>query len=422
MWSHLREKGIGLPKITSSEIDKQIVPVLRRMEEAGIKLDVPFINNMAGEIEGKLLAIEKKIYMLAGLDFNINSPAQMAEVLFDKLKLPAADLKKTKTGISTAAFELKKLESKHKIIKPILEYRELSKLQTTYLKPLPTLVDEHDRLHTHYGQDTSTGRITSSEPNLQNIPIKGEWGGEIRRAFITDEGNLLIAADYSQIELRVVACLADDTAMKKAFFDGEDIHTRTASEIFNVAVNKATRAQRNIAKTVNFAVLYGQSPYGLAQTLGIDQHDAAEYIKRYFTIHAGIKSYVEGIVDKAHRLGYVETLFGFKRPLPDINSSYRAVAEAQERMAINTPVQGTAAEILKLAMIKLDKELSKSDYFGQVKMLLTVHDEIVIEAPKKIAADVAKLVLDVMGQVINLCVPLKAEVGTGKNWAEAKKS
>lgn len=426
MWSHLKDKGIALPKVSWEKINQDILPVLRKMEKTGIKLDVKKMDGTAKEVQGKAEKLEKEVYKNAGEKFNINSPSQMAEILFEKLKLPTKDLKKTKTGISTAASELQKLESGpkgvpsgHKIIKYILEYRELSKLLSTYLKPLPLLVDKNSRLHTHYGQDTSTSRINSSEPNLQNIPIKGEWGEKIRSTFVAEEGMVLVAADYSQIELRVVACLAQDQSMLESFKKGEDIHTRTASEIFNIPLNKVTSAQRRVAKTVNFGVLYGQSPYGLAQTLGIDQKVAAEYINQYFIKHPGIMNYCNRMIDLAHKEGKVETLFGFTRALPNINSPYRNMADSEERMAINAPVQGTAAEVLKLAMIELDKKLESKK---GPRMLLTVHDELVVESPKAMAPEISKLVKDIMENVIQLCIPLKAEVGFGENWAEAKRS
>jgi DNA polymerase I len=426
MWSHLKDKGIALPKVSWEKINQDILPVLRKMEKTGIKLDVKKMDGIAKEVQGKAEKLEKEVYKNAGEKFNINSPSQMAEILFEKLKLPTKDLKKTKTGISTAASELQKLESGpkgvpsgHKIIKYILEYRELSKLLSTYLKPLPLLVDKNSRLHTHYGQDTSTSRINSSEPNLQNIPIKGEWGEKIRSTFVAEEGMVLVAADYSQIELRVVACLAQDQSMLESFKKGEDIHTRTASEIFNIPLNKVTSAQRRVAKTVNFGVLYGQSPYGLAQTLGIDQKVAAEYINQYFIKHPGIMNYCNRMIDLAHKEGKVETLFGFTRALPNINSPYRNMADSEERMAINAPVQGTAAEVLKLAMIELDKKLESKK---GPRMLLTVHDELVVESPKAMAPEISKLVKDIMENVIQLCIPLKAEVGFGENWAEAKRS
>lgn len=420
MWDHLEEKGIRLPKISSEEINQKIGPVLRKMEEAGIEIDVKLLNNMAKDIEIRLKQIEEQIFSLAGEEFNISSPTQMADILYKKLSLSTNEIKRTKSGFSTAANELKKLEKDHKIIKPILEYREISKLLSTYLRPLPLLVDENTRLHTTYGQDTSTGRLTSSEPNLQNIPIKGEWGGEVRKAFVASAGMTLVAADYSQIELRVVACLAQDSAMMEAFRTGVDIHSRTAAEIFNTSIEKVTTAQRRVAKTVNFGVLYGMSPYGLSQALEIDPEKAAEYINKYFTIHTGIKNYVERMIDFASKNGYVETLFGFRRSLPNINSHDHYVAMSEERMAINAPVQGAAAEILKIAMIELDNKLS-SRSLKHSKMLLTVHDEIIVECPEKEVDEVAKIIKDAMENAVSLCVPMEAEVESGKNWGEMKK-
>lgn len=421
MWSHLKDSGISLPKITSKEINKQIVPVLRRMEATGIKINVKLLNNLAKDVESKTKVIERRIWKLSGEEFNINSPIQMAEILYKKIKLSTTDIKKTKNGYSTAANELKKLEKKHKIIKPILEYRELSKLLTTYLKPLPLLVDQNSRLHTNYGQDTTTGRLTSNEPNLQNIPIKGELGQKIRKAFVASPGMKLISADYSQIELRVVACLADDKIMKEAFNSNEDIHAKTAAEIFGTSISKVNSNQRRVAKTVNFGVLYGMSPYGLSEALSIDQSEAAEFINRYFQVHIGIKNYCNRMIRQAHDEGYVETLFGFKRTLPNINSHYRNIAEAEERMAINTPVQGTAAEILKLAMIELEEKLNILNKKGlKAQMLLTIHDELIVEVADSAVSKVAKIVKEVMEEVIHLCVPIVAEVKVGRSWGEMK--
>lgn len=417
MWSHLKDKSIILPKITSEEINKQVDPVLRKMEKNGIKIDVTGFNKLADEIKSKIEKIEKEIFASCRSEFNLNSPSQLAEVLFVTLKLPVNDLKKTKTGISTAASELEKIAESHPVVRYILQYRELNKLYSTYLKPLPLIADQKDRLHTTYGQDTTTGRITSNEPNLQNIPIKGEIGEKIRKLFVSSPGMSLISADYSQIELRVVACLAEDQKMLDAFKRGEDIHADTASEIFNISKAKITRDQRRIAKAVNFGIVYGQSAYGLSQALKIDQHDAAAYIKNYFDAHTGIKKYINTVIDKAHKDGFVETLFGYRRYLPNINSHMRTVADAEERMAINTPVQGTAAEILKLAMIELDKRISG---ITSVRMLLTVHDEIVIECSDDKKEEIVELVKNIMENIIKLCIPIIAEVGIGKNWSEAK--
>lgn len=418
MWSHLKEKFIKAPNLTSQEIDQAVKPVLRKMEATGIRLDCDALKKLDQRLSKQLLLLENKIKAIANIDFNVNSPIQLADVLFNDLKLPTDDLKRTKTGISTAASELKKIAAAHPIIPLILEQRELAKLISTYLKPLPILVDENSRLHTTYGMETSTGRLTSSEPNLQNIPIKGKYGNDIRAAFIASDGYKLISADYSQIELRIVACLAEDKAMIKSFENGEDIHTRTASEIFEVSLNKVTRDQRRIAKAVNFGIVYGQTPFGLSQTLSIETSKAAEYIMHYFEIHKGIKQYITNMIEAAHGEGYVETIFGMRRYLPNINSRIRYIAEGEERMAINTPVQGTAAEVLKLAMIKLDKKLTTD--FPAASMLLTVHDELVVEAPSSQADKVALVIKETMENVLKLCIPIEVSLGSGKNWAETK--
>lgn len=442
--------GIQIPQITAEEINEQIKPVLTKMEDAGICIDCEALRSLDERLTDKLRAIEVKIHEKAGHDFNIGSPVQMADLLFKELKLPSEGLKRTKSGVSTAAQELKKIESSHPIIPLILEQRELAKLVSTYLKPLPLLVDENSRLHTTYGLETSTGRLTSSEPNLQNIPIRGAYGSEVRSAFVASHGMKLIAADYSQIELRVVACMAKDTAMIEAFLQGEDIHSRTAAEIFGVPQSEVNSDQRRKAKAVNFGIVYGQTPYGLSQALSIPVEEAAEYIKKYFEVHTGIKSYINEMIEKAHSDGYVETVFGTRRYLPNINSHIRYIAEAEERMAINMPVQGTAAEILKLAMIELDRKLSSINYQvsnnGQVKkgssnslklkslndhcnltldscgarMLLTVHDEIVVEAPETEAEKVAEIVKETMENAVKLCVPIEVSLGIGDNWGSAK--
>jgi len=409
--------GCKIPHKKWSDIDCEVSPVLREMEKTGIKLDVKVLQSLSKKLTAKSQKLEASIQKMAGKEFNVSSPSQLSDILFKKLKLPTVDIKRNKSGISTGAAELMKLRGEHKIVDKILEYRELSKLISTYLEPLPKLVDENSRLHTTFGEDTRTSRLTSSNPNLQNIPIRGDFGPEIRKAFIAEPGNKLVSADYSQIELRVVACLAADKAMIDAFDSGVDIHSRTASELFDVPVGKVTHDQRRLAKTVNFGVLYGISPYGLSQALGIPQSKAAEYIMRYFKVHEGIKRYCEEQIAMAKKHGYVETLFGFRRKLPEINSDNRVIAEGAQRMAINTPVQGTAAEVLKLAMIKLSSKLPKS-----AKMLLTVHDELIVEVPEKQSAKVAETMRSVMENEVKLCVPVEVEVGIGNNWDEAKRN
>lgn len=444
MWSHLKGKIIHVPDITSAEIEEQLEPVLRAMEERGILLDIEGFKKLEGKLSKRVEELEALIYNLAEGGFNIDSPSQMAEILFQKLKLPSEELKRTKTGPSTAASELNKIKDEHPIVAPILEYRELSKLLSTYLKPLPALADTNCRLHTHYAQDAATGRLTSNNPNLQNIPIGGRWGDEIRKAFQASPGKVLIAADYSQIELRIVACLAEDKVMIESFTSGRDIHTETAADVFKKKPEEVSADERRFAKTINFGVLYGMSPYGLSQALGIGADSAAEYIRRYNEVYSGIRAYCLRMVKEAKEKGYVETLFGMRRTLPNIKSHNRFLAEAEERMAINTPVQGTAAEILKLAMIELDRKLNpKSEAriskkiqnlnsknqepetyhltSGEAQLLLTVHDELVVEAPEEKAEEVAALIKDVMENIITLCAPIEVEIGIGKNWTECKK-
>lgn len=418
--------GIKIPRITADKINNAVKPVLRAMEKIGIRIDVQVFKKLEKSLSKDLNRITQKIYKLAGHEFNISSPSQLAIVLFNELKLPTKDLKKAQGGFSTAAHELKKIENKNKIIPLILEYREISKLISTYLKPLPLLVDKNARLHTTYGLETSTGRINSAEPNLQNIPIKGSYGTKIRSAFIASPGMKLIAADYSQIELRVVACLAQDKAMMTAFKNGEDIHAKTAAEIFGVQIDKITHDQRRKAKAVNFGIVYGQTPYGLSQALSIPLDEAALYIKNYFDIHTGIKNYVNEMIGMGHDKGYVETLFGTKRYLPNLKSHLRFLVEADERIAINTPVQGTAAEILKLAMIELDRCLASGGWRNNSsklptpdsRLLLTVHDELVVEASVKLADSTAKLVKETMENVVKLCVPIEANIVIGDNWSK----
>jgi len=409
--------GCVVPHKKWGDIDRELKPVLRAMEKIGIKIDTKILDQLSSKLKTRSSKLEKEIQKLAGEEFNVASPSQLSDILFQKLKLPTADIKRTKSGISTGASELLKLRGEHKIIDKVLEYRELSKLVSTYLEPLPKLVDKNSRLHTTFGEDTRTGRLSSLNPNLQNIPIRGDFGPEIRSAFVSEPGFKLISADYSQIELRVVACLARDEVMMKAFKDGVDIHSKTASEIFNRSVAKVTHDQRRVAKTVNFGVLYGISPYGLSQTLGIKQEEAARYIMQYFKIHSGIKRYCEEQIAQAKKHGYVETLFGFRRELPDINSSNRNLYESAQRMAINTPVQGTAAEILKLAMIQLQNKLSKKSS----KLILTVHDELIVEAPEKEAEKIAQLMREIMESEVKLSIPVEVEVGIGNNWDEAKR-
>lgn len=431
----------NIPKIKSAEIEKQLDPILRQMEKTGVLVDVKKLESLSKEVGLKIKTLQKEILKSLKSDINLDSPSQLADLLFNKLKLPTEDLKRTQSGFSTAASELFKIKSAHPAIKKILKYRELTKLDSTYLKPLPLLVDSENRLHTSYSQDARTGRLTSSNPNLQNIPIKGMYGEEIRKTIVAKKGYKLVVADYSQIELRIVACLANDFAMLEAFKAGQDIHAQTASFIFHKPIEKVTKDERSNAKTINFGILYGMSPFGLSQALSISQAESARYIMEYFHTHGGVKKYVQNIIDYARENGEVETLFGFKRKLTNINADNRIQRESDERMAVNTPIQGTAAEILKLSMIELNRKLkseirmSKSEtnpkskipnnengkrITGNCKLILTVHDELVVEAPEGQAKEVAKLMKEVMEGVVSLCVPIEVEVGIGNNWAECK--
>lgn len=404
------------------KIEMPLIPVLINMENNGVKLDLDFIEKMSKKAEKELEKVEKDIYKMAGEKFNINSPLQLKEILFDKLKIESGDLRKIKTGISTAAAELEKMKGRHPIIELISLHRELAKLISTYINALPKLVEEKTgRVHTNFNQTiTATGRLSSSDPNLQNIPIKTEMGRELRKAFIAERGYKLIAADYSQIELRVVASLANDKNMISIFKKGGDIHTQTASKIFKVKPEDVTKEMRREAKTINFGITYGMSAFGLSESVGINVHKAQEFIDKYFSIFSGVKKFLEKQKDKAHDLGYVETLFGRKRFLPEINSNVIQIKNQAERMAINHPVQGTAADLIKLAMIKLHDELKKIDS-DDVKMLLQVHDELVFEVREDKIKEVGKIIEDCMESVHKLKVPVKVDIECGDNWEEMEK-
>jgi len=412
----LKEKNnLGLLE----KIEVPLIPVLAKIEENGIMVDTDFLTKMAKGIKQRLKGLESKIHQLAGEKFNIASPLQLKEILFDKLDLATQGLVKTKTGISTAASELEKLRGAHKVIDYIIEFRELSKLSSTYLEALPKLVGADGRVHTSFNQTiTATGRLSSSEPNLQNIPVRTELGQKIRQAFIAPAGFKIISADYSQIELRIIASLANDTKMIASFKNNEDIHTRTAAEINEVSLAEVTKEMRYAAKAVNFGIIYGQGPHGLAQSANISYQKARDFIDRYFLIHQAIYNYLEETKKLAHEMGYVETWFGRRRYLPEINSQMQQVRAGAERMAINHPVQGTAADLLKLAMIAIHAELPKIS--AKTKMILQVHDELVFETPKADVAKVGKFVKDKMESVYQLRAPVEAEVATGDNWGELK--
>ena len=398
-------------------IEMPLVEVLVEMELNGIKIDVDFLNKMGKKVGDRIKALEKSIHEMAKVDFNIASPKQLKEVLFEKLKLSVEGIGKTKTGLSTAADELEKLRGLHPIIELIEEYRELTKLLSTYIEALPAIVEADGRVHTEFNQTvTATGRLSSSNPNLQNIPIRTELGQEIRKAFIAESGNQLISADYSQVELRVIACLAKDTNMMAVFERGEDIHRVTAAKIYGVPLESVTKEMRSAAKEVNFGVLYGMGAWGLAARKKITREQAKEFIEKYFENFKDVKIYIDKMKDDARRDGFVQTLFGRRRYLPEINSGVQQVRASAERMAVNMPIQGTAADLMKIAMIEVVRELKVQS--PKSKVLLQVHDELVIEVPKDEVAKVAKVVDEKMEKIHKLCVPIKVDTEAGENWGE----
>lgn len=399
------------------DVEMPLIPVLYEMEKNGISLDTKFLEKLSEKITNELEKIDTKIYKLAGEEFNINSPAQLKKILFEKLEIPTDGLKKTKTGISTAAGELDKMRDLHPIIDLVSQHRELAKLLSTYVDALPKLVDSNGRIHTSFNQTVaSTGRLSSSDPNLQNIPIRTELGREIRKAFVARPGYKLMAVDYSQVELRVVASLSGDKQMVDGFNAGIDIHTQTAASIYDVSLDEVTKDQRYAAKAINFGVIYGLGPYGLAQNVGISYAEAREFIDKYFEVYSGVKKYLDGIKEQTKKDGFVETLFGRRRYLPDINSGVPQIRSAAERAAINAPVQGTAADLLKMAMIKAFSELSTK--FPQVYMLLQVHDELVFEVPEDKVGIFAEWIRDLMENIYKLAVPIKVDVEVGDNWGD----
>jgi len=414
LFSKLRENG--LEKIYF-DIEMPLISVLVAMETAGIMIQSALLDEMSKELAGEISAIEQRIYFLAGEEFNINSPKQLSSILFTKLGL--SPKRKTKTGFSTGMDVLEDLVEFHDLPQEVLHYRSLTKLKTTYIDVLPGLVNPATgRVHTSFNQTvTATGRLSSSDPNLQNIPIKGAWGKRIRTAFVAEEGNLLLSADYSQVELRVLAHLSGDEGLISAFNENLDIHTRTAAELYGVPLDRVTSEMRRTAKTVNFGVIYGISSFGLSETLNIDRKEAEQYIRQYFDRHPGVKRYVEELIIEATRKGFVTTLFGRKRPVPELNNKNRTVRQLGERLAVNSPIQGTAADIIKIAMINIRKRLDAAS--PAARMILQVHDELLFELPEAELEAVHQLVREEMEGVLKLSVPLKVDIGHGRNWAEA---
>jgi DNA polymerase I len=396
------------------------VPVLAEIKRNGFALDVNLLHDLGKELDREMDRINCTITALAGESFNFNSPKQLATILFDKLGLKP--IRKTKTGYSTDEDTLTQLAAQHDLPAHILACRSLSKLKSTYIDALPALVNpETGRLHTSLNQTVAaTGRLSSTDPNLQNIPVKGDYGLRIREAFIAAPGHVLIAADYSQIEPRILAHLSGDERLLRVFEHGEDIHTATAVDIFNLVPEQITRDMRRIAKTVVFGILYGISPFGLSQTLGIPQQKAREYIDAYFARYSGVKAFMDRTLEEAKRTGYVTTMLGRRRPIPELNSPDATQRGFGERMAINNPIQGSAADLIKMAMIAVSGRLKAE--LPSTKMILQVHDELIFEVPEadvEHAKRLAKSEMERTGVRLGVTVPLKIDIGVGCNWRQA---
>ncbi len=402
------------------ELEMKLIPVLMQMELNGIKIDVPFLESLSVAMARELEQLEHEIYEEAGMEFNINSPQQLGYVLFEKLRLPVQRKTAKTKRYSTDVKVLKKLATyPNRLPKLVLRYRTLAKLKSTYLDTLIKMVEPSTgRLHTSFNQTvTATGRLSSSNPNLQNIPIRGEEGKEIRKGFIAEKGFKLVSADYSQIELRVFAHYSGDPAFKEAFEKGEDVHTKTASEIMGVSPDKVTPDMRRIAKAINFGIIYGMGPQKLSEELEIDLSSAKQYIAAYYERYKGVLAYKEKMIKEAREKGYVTTLFNRRRYVPDIDHPKQVVRAEAERIAVNTPIQGTAADLIKKAMINLHERLNKEGY--KAKMLLQVHDELLFEVPEREVKSVVPLIRGEMENVYPLDVPLKVDIGIGDNWSEA---
>lgn len=415
---HLKEKD--LQKL-NKEIEVPLITTLARMENNGIMIDKEFLARMSKKLNGKIKKQEKKIFELAGCEFNIKSTKQLKEVLFEKLEINIAGIKKTKTGYSTAFSELEKIKNAHPIIEHIQEYRELTKLTSTYIDALPELVNpKTKRVHTSFNQTiTATGRLSSTNPNLQNIPVRRSIGREIRKAFVVPKGYKLLALDYSQIELRIAAHLSKDKEMIKAFSEGRDIHAATAAKVNHIGIKEVDKKMRSEAKAVNFGILYGQGPHGLSMATGMSFAEAKDFILKYFENFQEVKKYLDSRIELAKKQGFVETLFGRKRYLPDINSKLPMLKKASERMAVNTPIQGTAADIIKIAMNKISALLKKLQKDKKnIKMLIQVHDELLFEVREDLSEKFAKIFKKEMEEVAKLKVPLIADVKIGDNWGE----
>ncbi len=420
IWQVYEQQGVAFeaePKFAriAREYDFPLTYILFLMEHKGIKIDPEILESMSAQLGEEYVKLEQEMYSLVGYEFNIASPAQLSEVLFTKLQLPTTGIKKGKTGHSTGQKELDKLRGQHPIIELIERTRELAKLKNTYVDALPKLADEQQRIHTTFNQDVaSTGRLSSTNPNLQNIPVRTDLGRKIRSAFIPDGDKVFVSADYSQFELRLAAVLAGDHEMINDFNGNVDIHTKTASEVYGIPMDDVTKSQRRDAKVINFGILYGMSPHGLSAATGMGFIEAKKFIDRYFELRSPIRKYIDDTLNKARAEGYVETHFGRRRPTPDIYSSNFMVRQGAERAAANMPIQGTEADLMKLAMIEVDRRLD-----GMGEQILQIHDSILIEAPIENADKIAELLKSTMENIApQLGVKLKVDVSIGKNWGE----
>ena len=412
--AELEKQGM---KALYEDIELPLCAVLYRMECAGVAIDRQQLEQFGAMLSQRIDDCEKLIFGYSEGVFNINSTKQLGELLFEKLGLPP--VKKTKTGYSTNAEVLEKLKDKHPIIPAIMDYRMMTKLKSTYADGLMKVIGEDGRIRTTFQNlVTATGRLSSTEPNLQNIPVRTDLGAEIRKMFVPKDGYVLVDADYSQIELRVLAHIADDSVMQQAFISGQDIHTVTASQVFGVAPEEVTALQRRHAKAVNFGIVYGISEFSLSEDIGVSRWEAKDYIDNYLANYSGVRHYMKQVVTDARENGYTQTLFGRKRTIPELTATNFMVRQSGERMALNTPIQGTAADLIKMAMIRVDKALREN--FPEATLILQVHDELIVECPENIAQEVAELVSREMEGIANLKVPLTAEAKIGKSWFDAK--
>ena len=416
----IKLKELELDKLYS-DVESSLISVLSEMESCGVSVDKEGLNTYSKELGIEMANLELEVHQIAGREFNLASPKQLGEILFDELKIGKGKIKKTKTGqYATGEEVIEKLSEEHIIVKKLLEWRQLGKLKSTYVDALPQLIDPNSgRIHTTFNQAVaSTGRLSSTNPNLQNIPIRTPRGRRVRELFVAKDSNhVLFSADYSQIELRVIASMSEDKAMQEAFLGGEDIHAKTASKVFNLPINMVSREQRGNAKTINFGIIYGVSAFGLSQQSNLSRTEAKEVIESYFSSYPGIKKYIDEQVVFAREKGFVETLIGRRRYLTEINSPNRVIRGHAERNAVNAPIQGTAADIMKLAMIGVNNRMKKEGLLS--KMIIQVHDELVFDAMKSELDDLRLLVTEEMENAFKLNVPLVVDTGFGNNWLDA---